>query len=210
VLLRQSLSEKRTARGRRRRLPILRDRTCKRPSGRGCGQIGSLQRDPIRATRWQASEDDSSRPLLDSPERGADRSGCAADGPDREPDALDHGGNASNCDPHGSGRGTDGTFPVEDASDRDVDTSDRRPDAPDCDADASGHGPRGYDPDAAGSDRDLSGSGCGPDTSGHDVKASGRDADTSDQDVSGPTAVRTVATPLRTPLTAVRTAPTAM
>lgn len=40
MLLRRRLSEKRTARRRRKRLPIVQGWTCKRPSGRGRGQIG--------------------------------------------------------------------------------------------------------------------------------------------------------------------------
>ena len=43
-------------------------------------------------------------------------------------------GNACDCHPDGSGRGTDNTLPVENACDRDVDTSERRPEALDSDA----------------------------------------------------------------------------
>src|SRR5829696_10002784 len=63
------------------------------PRDEAADRSGSLHRDPIRAARGKASEEDSPRPLSDSPGRGADRSGCEADGPDRETDVLDHDGN---------------------------------------------------------------------------------------------------------------------
>lgn len=82
------------------------------------------------------------------PGEAADRSGASTETPQSRNglESLRRGqscglswtlpdGNASNCHPDGSGRGTDNTLPVENASGRDVDTSDRRPDAPDFDAD---------------------------------------------------------------------------
>ena len=49
MLRRQSLSEKRTAFVPEGRLPIAQGRTCKRPFGRGCGQVGNPHGHPDQA-----------------------------------------------------------------------------------------------------------------------------------------------------------------